>query len=185
MRYRWGSLVFAAFVGALAALPADAQVPFQTSGNIASGAQYDLYTITLSANLAVTGTHVCDETSPGSGDRPLDPVLSVFFPGNTGWDDTINSDVFDDDSFGQDDDENGVDCNAFDSARVIFIAPVDGDYVFRADGFGSSTGPYTLTITAEAQSPLAIPTLDQVGLAGLALLLAVASIFFLRKRRAA
>lgn len=115
---------------------------YSFSGNIASGAQYDLYTISMVAGEGATATLVCefDGTS-----RPLDPVLSVFFPGSDPSD-TINADVYNDDGFGGDDDPSGVDCDAFDSSRVIFTAPVTGDYIFRADGFGSSTGPYSLVI---------------------------------------
>ncbi len=115
---------------------------YSFSGNIASGAQFDLHTISMLAGESATATLVCefDGTS-----RPLDPVLSVFFPGSDSSN-TINADVYNDDGFGSDDDPSGVDCDAFDSSRVIFTAPVTGDYIFRADGFGSSTGPYSLVI---------------------------------------
>jgi hypothetical protein len=86
---------------------------------------------------------ICDEIAPGN--RPLDPVLSVYFPGSDP-NDSGAYDLYDDDGFGLDDDPMGVDCNAFDSSRVIFTTPVAGTYVFRADGFGSSTGRYTLSI---------------------------------------
>jgi hypothetical protein len=115
------------------------------SGNILSGAQYDLWAIDLEGGTQVIATLVCDEIAPGN--RPLDPVLSVFFPGSDSSD-TINADVYNDDGFGSDDDPSGVDCNAFDSSRVIFTVPANGTYIFRADGFGSATGPYTLTITS-------------------------------------
>lgn len=114
------------------------------SGNILSAAQYDLYTQFLTQGSVITATLVCDEIAPGN--RPLDPVLSVFLPGA----DTSNTSyafAYNDDGFGLDDDPSGVDCNAFDSSRIFFTAPVTGTYTFRADGFGSSTGPYTLTIS--------------------------------------
>ncbi len=120
------------------------------SGVIASGAQYDLYTVDLPANITVVATLVCDPVAPG--DRPLDPVLSVFFPGGNPSD-TSFADVYNDDGFGTDDDPNGVECNAFDSSRVRFSTPVAGTYTFRADGFGSSTGPYTLTVGADSGNP--------------------------------
>jgi hypothetical protein len=132
----------------VAVSPTSAQTLFVTSGNIASGAQFDLYGMTLSPGLLYTATLVCDELTPGN--RPLDPVLSVFFPGSDSSD-TINADVYNDDGFGTDDDPNGVDCNAFDSSRVRFSVPATMAVTFRADGFGSSTGPYTLTIS---QGPL-------------------------------
>ncbi|MGH7263730.1 MAG: FG-GAP-like repeat-containing protein, partial [Candidatus Rokuibacteriota bacterium] len=65
-----------------------------------------------------------------------------------------SSDFFNDDGFGLDDDPNGIDCNAFDSSRLIFRAPVTGTYTFRADGFGSSTGPYSLTIITTPRADL-------------------------------
>lgn len=114
------------------------------NGFIASGAQFDLYQVFLTANTRVTATLVCDEIAPG--DRPLDPVLSVFDPFSDPSD-TINATYYNDDGFGADDFPNGVDCNAFDSSIVNFITEFEGWYTFRADGFGSSTGPYTLTIT--------------------------------------
>jgi len=114
------------------------------AGTIGSGAQFDLYNVNLVAGTHVMATLVCAELSPGN--RPLDPVLSVYFPGSDP-NDTINADVYNDDGFGLDDDPNGVDCNAFDSSRVFFTAPVTGVYTLRADGFGSATGPYILSIT--------------------------------------
>jgi hypothetical protein len=120
---------------------------YSFSGNIASGAQYDLYPIQLTAGDLVVATLICDEFPPPPGNRPLDPVLSVFFPG-VDTSDTLFANVYNDDGFGLDDDPSGVNCNAFDSSRVQFTAPSTGTYTFRADGFGSSTGPYTLRISA-------------------------------------
>lgn len=117
------------------------------SGYILSGAQYDLYTVHLEEGDHVTATLVCDESAPNI--RPLDPVLSVYFPGSDPSD-TINSDRYNDDGFGLDDDPSGVECDAFDSSRIRFTAPEAGDYIFRADGFGSATGPYTLHIISRA-----------------------------------
>lgn len=111
-------------------------------GNITSGAQFDLYTVHLSKGEQVVATLVCDFDGVS---RPLDPVLSVFSPG-VDPSDTIFATFYNDDGFGQDDTPAGVECDAFDSSRVIFQASSEGDYIFRADGFGSSTGPYTLTI---------------------------------------
>jgi hypothetical protein len=112
------------------------------TGNIASGAQFDLYYLDLEKGAPIIATLVCDFDGVS---RPLDPVLSVYFPGSDPSD-TINADVYNDDGFGQDDDPGGVDCDAFDSSRVIFTTPVSGTFIFRADGFGSATGPYTLKI---------------------------------------
>ncbi|MCK6579801.1 MAG: hypothetical protein L6Q98_17050 [Anaerolineae bacterium] len=124
---------------------------YSASGVIASGAQYDLYVVGLLAGENVTATLICDHDGVS---RPLDPVLSVFFPGSD-TSDTAFSDVYNDDGFGLDDDPNGVDCDAFDSSRAFFTAPVTGDYTFRADGFGSSTGPYTLDIVTGGGNPMA------------------------------
>jgi len=132
----------------LLTVPAAFAGPQIYRGTIASGAQFDLYNIPLLAGQGVSARLVCEELSPGS--RPLDPVLSVFFPGSDPSD-TANADVFNDDGFGLDDDPaEGVDCNAFDSSQVIFSAPVTATYIFRADGFGSATGPYSLTILPRA-----------------------------------
>lgn len=122
---------------------------YSFSGNIASGAQFDLYSVHLDPGDQVVATLVCDEISPG--DRPLDPVLSVYFPG-VDSSSTSNANVYDDDGFGSDDSDSGVDCNAFDSSRLRFEAPDAGDYTFRADGFGSATGPYTLRILVNPSS---------------------------------
>lgn len=148
--FRAGSLrlvsvvILIAVLLVLAVSPTFAATLGVVSGNIASGAQYDLWAIDLEGGTQVTATLVCDFDGVS---RPLDPVLSVFFPGSDSSD-TINADVYNDDGFGGDDDPNGVDCDAFDSSRVIFTVPANGTYIFRADGFGSSTGPYTLTISS-------------------------------------
>lgn len=115
------------------------------TGYIATGDQYDLYQVFLTANTQVTATLVCDEyLAPGN--RPLDPVLSVFDP-NTDPNEIFFATYFNDDGFGSDDFPNGVDCNFFDSSIITFVVEVEGWYTFRAEGFGSSTGPYILTIT--------------------------------------
>ena len=141
------------------------------SGSIDSGDEYDLYTLNLSEGLVVTGTLVCDELTPG-GSRSLDPVLSVYFPGSDPSD-IANADVYNDDGFGADDDPAGVDCDAFQSSRVIFTVPATGSYVFRADGFGSSIGPYTLALRGEL--PLSVPMLGTTGLLLLILAMLVAA----------
>ncbi len=151
IRHRKLILIVLAFTALLAAaIPAFA-IDTAVSGNIASGAQYDLWALDLIAGESVVATLVCDFDGVS---RPLDPVLSVFFPGSD-TSDTIFADAYNDDGFGSDDDPNGVDCDAFDSSRVFFTAPVAGTYIFRADGFGSSTGPYTLTIRTGSSNPLA------------------------------
>lgn len=149
------SLRYFMIVGVISALlalavPSAFALDLSFSGNIASGAQYDLHVVSLLAGENVTATLVCNFDGVS---RPLDPVLSVFFPGSD-TSDTIFADVYNDDGFGSDDDPNGVDCDAFDSSRLSFSAPVTGDYTFRADGFGSSTGPYTLEIHTGGGNPM-------------------------------
>jgi hypothetical protein len=147
-RYRSLKIVGAAallvMILALAVSPTFAATIAVFNGNIASGAQFDLYNVSIEGGMFVTATLVCDFDGVS---RPLDPVLSVYFPGSDPSD-TINADVYNDDGFGMDDDPGGVDCDAFDSSRVTFLTPSSATYVFRADGFGSSTGPYTLHISA-------------------------------------
>ena len=164
---------------ALLAAPAVAE-HFIYTGNITSGAQYDLYVLPLVPGDQVRATLVCDEESPGN--RPLDPVLSAYAPG-VDPSDTINATYYNDDGFGSDDFPNGVDCNAFDSSIFWFTVDVAGDWTFRADGFGSSTGPYTLDIEVGPYVN-AVPTLDTFGLVALAIVLAGLSLVFLKRRRA-
>lgn len=152
------------------------------SSNITTGDQYDLYPIDLRTGDHVRATLVCDETTPGNGDRPLDPVFSAYAPG-VDPSDIVNATFYNDDGFGTDDYPNGVDCNAFDSSILLFVADQDGEWYFRADGFGSTIGPYTMTIDTTAIAT-AIPTLDEVGLVALAIVLAGLSLVFLKRRRA-
>jgi hypothetical protein len=166
----------------LAVPPAEAQ-EWVFTGTIASADQFDTYVTPISAGQVVVATLVCDEVAPG--DRPLDPVLSAYMPSNPGPIDPINADFYNDDGFGTDDFPTGVDCNAFDSSFIRFVAPETGDYTWRVDGFGSSTGPYTLTITAVDQTFETIPTLDSAGLAALAAGMVAASWFVFRRRRRA
>jgi hypothetical protein len=136
--------LLAAAIFAVAPSAAFATITSFRSSTIASGAQYDLYTFFLVKGAVVEARLVCNFNGVS---RPLDPVLSVYFPGSDPSD-TINADVYNDDGFGLDDHPEGVDCDAFDSSRLTMTAPVTGNYTFRADGFGSSTGPYTMTVFA-------------------------------------
>ncbi len=124
--------------------PAHAGLHQTFTGTITSGADYDLYAVNLGMGWNIVATLVCAEIAPGN--RPLDPVLSVYYPGS----DPSNPgdyDQYDDDGFGTYYDPNGVNCNAFASSRVIFTTPVSGTYTFRADGYSDATGPYILTIS--------------------------------------
>ncbi|MFN8530424.1 MAG: hypothetical protein U0670_17620 [Anaerolineae bacterium] len=139
-------LIGGVLLALIAVLPVFA---FTTSftGNILSGAQYDLYTVDLIAGEQVTASLTCEEVAPGN--RPLDPVLSAYFPGSDPSS-TANADFYNDDNYSE------VHCNSFYSSRLSFSAPVTGTYTFRADGFGSATGPYTLRISTTNGSPLAL-----------------------------
>jgi hypothetical protein len=178
-RFSAAALIFAAAL--LVAGAASAQLPYTVSSNITTGAQYDLYVVDIPADTLVTATLVCDETIPGNNDRPLDPVLSAYLPGSDPSD-TINADYYNDDGFGTDDDPNGVSCNAFDSSRIIFQSNTAVTMTWRVDGFGSATGPYTLTILGQPGT-LSIPTLDGVGVATFSFVLLLAAVLFLRARR--
>ena len=172
-------LVLVAALTALASsLPVQA-AHYQYSGNIMSGAQFDTYPIFLRRGDLITATLVCDQVQGGS--RPLDPVLSIFLPFDPAVD-TAAAVFYNDDSFGLDDDPAGVDCDAFDSARIIARAPQSGTFTFRADGFGSATGPYTLTIDTEPGYD-SIPTLNEYGLILLGLLLAGFALRGLHRRQ--
>ena len=154
-------------LGASSFAPAAHALTFSYTGNIASGAQFDLYPIFLNARDEVTATLVCDATAT------LDPVLSVFLPGAPTAD-TNTAYVYNDDG-------GTESCGGFRSSRINFIAPVSGIYNFRADGFGSSTGGYTLAGTASTQ---VIPTLGEWGLLLLAVALAIGAWFGLRRKPA-
>jgi hypothetical protein len=112
-------------------------------GTIASGAQYDLYFIDL-----VEGEHVVAITHCGiPPNNTLDTVLSVYFPGSDSSS-TSNADVYNDDG-------GDEDCGSFDNSVLEFTAPAAGQYTFRVDGFGSSTGGYSLNIGTDLNRPLA------------------------------
>lgn len=136
----------------------------QYSGDITSGAQYDLYTLQLAQGDVVTANAECE--SPDT----LDTVLSVYLPGSDPSDTT--------NAFEYNDDGGKKTCGGFKSSVVQFIAPVPGVYTFRVDGFGSATGPYTLTIIVNA---VGAPALDRIGL--LLALLVLAGVALLRFRR--
>ncbi len=104
------------------------------AGTIASGPQYDLYTLDLRANAQISAIVYCDPAAP-----TLDSILTVFFPGSD-TSDTSFADVYNDDGGTQV-------CGGFRNSVVVFVTPVAGVYTFRVDGFGSATGDYTLQIS--------------------------------------
>ncbi len=148
------------------------------TGNILTGPQYDTYPIFLTRGDLVRATLVCDQIDGGT--RPLDPALSVYLPLALA-DDTAAAVMYNDDGFGLDDDPAGINCDAFQSSRIIARAPQSGTFTFRADGFGSSTGPYTLTIDTTPGYD-SIPTLNEYGLIILGLLMAGIAMRGLRRR---
>ncbi|MFN8452749.1 MAG: hypothetical protein U0521_30110 [Anaerolineae bacterium] len=115
---------------------------YSFSGNIASGAQYDLYSIDLIAGEVVSATVYCADPP----NNTLDSILSVYFPGSDPSS-TSNADVYDDDGGSQS-------CGGFHNSTLSFGAPVTGSYIFRVDGFGSATGEYTLNITTGGGNPM-------------------------------
>lgn len=156
------ALIAVSFVPVLSVSPAvsPAHAEFQKTftGTITSGSDYKLHTVDLGAGQSVTATLVCAEIAPGN--RPLDPVLTVFFPGSdpTNYGDY---DLYDDDGL------KSVPCNAWWSSTVSFTTTVSGTYTFRADGFSTSTGPYILTVSdttaAGCDVMMALPATAVVG----------------------
>lgn len=170
--------ILAALSIALTSSMAAHAATFVFSGNILTGAQFDTYPIFLTRGDSIVATLVCDQVQGGS--RPLDPTLSIFLPLSLP-NDTAFAAFYNDDGFGLDDDPNGVDCDAFDSSRIIAQAPQSGTFTFRVDGFGSSTGPYTLTVNTTPGHD-SIPTLNEYGLILIGLLLAGFALRRLRQR---
>ena len=104
------------------------------TGTIASGPQYDLYTVDLRANAQITAIVYCDAASP-----TLDSILTVYFPGSDPSN-TSFADIYNDDGGSQV-------CGGFRNSVAVFVTPVAGAYTFRVDGFGSATGDYSLIIS--------------------------------------
>ncbi|TAL09764.1 MAG: hypothetical protein EPO03_02085 [Porticoccaceae bacterium] len=159
---------FALVVPFIWVAPATALTVVNT-GNITTGAQFDLYTLDLRQREIVHVSLVCDDPFT------LDTVLTVFTPGSDPSD-TGNA-------FKYNDDGGTVVCGGFRSSDITFDAPIGGTYTFRADGFGSSTGPYTMTI--ETLGIREIPTLGVAGLVALCLMLVLAgaAVFASGRRR--
>lgn len=105
------------------------------SGVITSGADFHRHAVDLVEGIYYTADLVC-------ADGTLDPVLSVFDPNGVMV--AYN-------------DDGGTPCNSFRSSHVTFRAPSDGTFQFQADGFGSSTGPYTLTVVSDLNPGRPIP----------------------------
>lgn len=136
-RLRLGALVLLVLSLLLTGIAAAGALSF--SGTIASGPQYDVYSVALTAGEQVTATLSCVPV-PGT----LDTVLSVYLP-NVDYSTTANSAYYNDDG--------GTNvCGAFRSSVISFMAPVTGMYAFRVDGFGSSTGDYLLYIDVAGYS---------------------------------
>jgi hypothetical protein len=110
------------------------------SGNIASDPQYDLYSVDLAQGNIVTATTFCADPP----NNTLDSILTVFFPGSDSSD-TDNANVYDDDGGSQA-------CGGFRNSTLRFVAPENGTFTFRVDGFGSATGEYTLFIQIDPGS---------------------------------
>lgn len=146
---------------------------YHYAGTIATGDQYDLYTIALTPGTFVVADLVCAPPP----DNTLDTILTAYAPG-VDSSDTGNSTFYDDDGGSQP-------CGGFNSSHLEFQVEQGGDWQFRVDGFGSAIGDYTLDISTEYRGVLAIPTLDTVGLGALVLLLGGAALFVFRRQRRA
>jgi hypothetical protein len=96
------------------------------SGTISSGAQFDRYSLSYRAGQSLVADLTCDDPAT------LDPVLSLYDGSNT--------------LVAYNDDGGIKPCNAFRSSRIVFTIPETGTYTWQVDGFGSSTGTYTLSI---------------------------------------
>lgn len=126
------SILIALLAILVVAMPASAALVYTFTGTIADDGETDSYNVTLNAGDFVLVRATCDEVAPG--DRPLDPVVTVFDP--------TNSDV------AYNDDGNQPACNNFDTACTTFTAAVSG--TFRFDVYDAAGGPfpapYTLVI---------------------------------------
>lgn len=172
MKTHWQRTLLFLLVVAVAFVPAANAAEYHFSGTIATGPQYDLYTIHLMANeVAVADTHCAAPPN-----NTLDTILTAYAPG-VDPSDTANATFYNDDG--------GADiCGGFHNSHLEFAATVEGDWVFRVDGFGSAVGDYTLDIVT-SPNVVSVPTLDTVGLALLFLMLGGAALFVLRRQRRA
>jgi len=127
----WALIGFGIFAGANGTAIAQQRLTASQTGNgvlggsdprDSAGSFYDDFQFTLDA-----GQRVRVEASRPAGSS-LDPVIEIYAPGQSQY-------------IARDDD--GGD---FPNARVEFVAPRAGTYVFRVLSFGSSTGPYDLRI---------------------------------------
>jgi len=96
------------------------------SGVISSGAQTDIYPVFHQAGTSVIADLTCDDPAT------LDPVLSLYNSNGT--------------QIAYNDDGGIKHCNAFWSSRIVYTFSESGTYYWHVDGFGSSSGPYTLRI---------------------------------------
>lgn len=145
MMVRRPSLIVGLLVGValLFAVTGVFAASYAFSGTIASGPQYDLYSINLIGGESVDATVYCADPP----NNTLDTIVSVYFPGSDPSS-TANADVYNDDGGSQL-------CGGFHNSHLAFGAPVTGVYVFRVDGFGSATGDYTLNIVTGGGNPMA------------------------------
>jgi serralysin len=113
------------------------------SGDIASGAQTDTYTLFFDAGTTITAELLCENP------YTLDTVLALYNSGGT--------------MIAYNDDGGPRSCGSFRSSLLTYVFTEAGDYTFHVDGFGSSTGPYTLNINANpgAGAPF-IPNDDRI-----------------------
>lgn len=110
-----------------------------TFNGVVTNGVANTHDVTLNAGDQVTATHVCS-------DGTLDPLLRVNDPSGT----QVASN-----------DDGYTTCNSFRSSIVTFTAQVTGNYVFEADSYGTSSGPYTLTVIISRQVTETPPSAQQ------------------------
>ncbi len=132
------------FIGVLAVVLAASAVfasSVSFSGTIASGAQTDYYTVHFDVGQSITAELVCGEPPT------LDTVLTLR---------NSNGVVV-----AYNDDGGPKQCGSFRSSIIHYTVFQAGDFTFQVDGFGSSTGSYTLTISDTPGSGF-IPNDDRI-----------------------
>jgi hypothetical protein len=163
-------ILLVAVIGLSASLRADT---FHYSGTIATGPQFDLYTLRLADGTRV----VADTHCAAPPNNTLDTILTAYAP-NVDPSTTANATFYNDDG--------GTElCGGFHNSHLDFQVHHTGDWTFRVDGFGSAIGDYTLDIVTSFNGIQEIPTLGPAGLGLLVLLLGGTALIALRRLRRA
>ena len=94
------------------------------------------FTITINAGDRITATALCEMSEDGI--RLIDPALTVYAP--QGEDSLERLQWYNDDS------DAVIDCADYRSSRVVFEAPVSGDYEFLIENLAGRSGPFSLEV---------------------------------------